>query len=215
METIPRQENFPNLEIVFGQDQEMERIKYALGKIDWFMEKGYSIDFPDGLDPKRRDITDDEIKDSVSKEWDEEAYRLAKEEIESGFSKKITKLTSIFGEMSLAIEPKYVISLSRYGGGGSFGFPNLVAMNFRNKAVGLERLAMVVLHEMTHLAIGGLIKKYGIEHWVKERLVDLIMKKAFPEEAHIQKSRDDSLIRVNEVFEENYPNIEEIVKKLA
>jgi len=48
-------------------------------------------------------------------------------------------------------------------------------------------LARVIFHEMIHLAIEPLIKKYNVPHWRKERVVDLLYKELLPEFSFKQK----------------------------
>lgn len=71
----------------------------------------------------------------------------------------------------------------------------------------------ILAHELVHLAIEPLIQKNNTEHWVKERIVDLLMKKAFPN-YELQKNPTEAQ-KINQIFQDNYPNIEKILEEVS
>ena len=54
--------------------------------------------------------------------------------------------------------------------GGSYKLPNLVIYNINNKK-GFK----TIVHEIIHLLIENQIQEFKIQHWEKERIVDLIL----------------------------------------
>ena len=66
---------------------------------------------------------------------------------------------------------EFQVILTKYGTEGSYNPPNRIFLNISNKSP----QTLVLLHEITHLIIHKYIKKYQIQHWEKERIVDLIL----------------------------------------
>ena len=75
------------------------------------------------------------------------------------------------------------------------------------------QVSLTIIHEIIHLSIQELIEKYEVEHWEKERIVDLIVFKIVPEIAKMQNISIDTK-PIDEGFEKYYPDIEKVVKNL-
>ncbi|MEM6793294.1 MAG: hypothetical protein AAF725_04900 [Acidobacteriota bacterium] len=77
---------------------------------------------------------------------------------------------------------RYKVTLTLYGPGGSYNPETGTIVLFttpdgRFKGGGG---AHTVIHEMMHLAIEeGFVQRFGLSHWEKERLVDLLVKREF------------------------------------
>ena len=57
------------------------------------------------------------------------------------------------------------------------------------------------------------VEKYNINHWTKERLVDLLFDKFAPKINKIQTISIDTNL-IDESFEKNYPNVEKIISEI-
>jgi hypothetical protein len=121
--------------------------------------------------------------------------------VEDKFFERLKKLGKPLSE-------KYRVSLTRYGTGGSYGRPNFVEINIDKG--GTQTLA----HEIVHSAIDELIEKFEIEHWTKERLVDLCMDNVFPDENKHQQDPKNAQ-EIASIFDSYFPDIDSVVKKVA
>ncbi|MBU4246187.1 hypothetical protein KKG48_00090 [Patescibacteria group bacterium] len=205
-----------NLDIKYSFDYEKERIKSTLDKADWFIKNGYSkwIKLPEGKKLDEIEIntsTEDYLLNKVEEEYNEQDYIKTKNIINEQWFKFAPKLEKYFKETSLKQEDVYIIQLTKYGVGGSYNLPNKVILNFQNK---LElALFKIPVHEIVHLSIQSFVEKYNVDHWVKERIVDLILEKITPELNIMQKLSIDTK-PIDESFEKHYPNIEDIIKNI-
>lgn len=64
------------------------------------------------------------------------------------------------------------------------------------------------------MTIEPLIQEYKIQHWEKERIVDLIINKFFPEDQKVQRDPEDSE-KISEIFEKNFPDVEKIIVEVS
>ncbi|OHA47283.1 MAG: hypothetical protein A2541_01860 [Candidatus Taylorbacteria bacterium RIFOXYD2_FULL_36_9] len=203
------------LDIKYSLEYEKERIESTLDKAGWYLVNGYSkwIKLPDGKKLDEIDIISsrDYLLDTAEKEYDLNDYEKIKNIINEQWFKFTPKLEKYFIETSLKQEAIYIIQLTKYGVGGSYNFPNKVILNFQNKSeIALFRNA---IHEIIHLSIQSFIDENKVDHWVKERIVDLILRKIDPESNIMQKISIDTQ-SIDLAFEKHYPNIEKIIKNI-
>jgi hypothetical protein len=59
-----------------------------------------------------------------------------------------------------------------------------------------------------------LIKECGIAHWTKERLVDLVMNKFFPENQKLQRDPENAE-QITEIFNTYFPDITKVIKAVS
>ena len=156
-------------------------------------------------------IDDEELRKMIVEEFSDAEY-LKKEEIinkewlnvQAEFVKKLKTL-------GRPIQEKYFIYLTKYGVGGSYGYPDNMIVNIGNRFP-----VRTICHEMIHLTIQDLIEEYEIEHWVKERIVDLVMVKFFPEVKKIQNEGElENEKEINEIFEKHFPDIEKVIIEIS
>lgn len=202
------------LDIQYSFEYEKERIKYTLGKAAWFIENGYSksIKLPAGkkLDEIDINTSTDDLFDKLKEEYNSGDYEKMQNNLSEQWSAFASKLEKYFKETSLKHEDAYIVQLTKYGVGGSYNLPNTVILNFQNRTE--TALFRTVVHETIHLSIQSFVDKYKVDHWVKERIVDLIFQKLDPELNMMQKLSIDTQL-IDQSFEKYYPNIEEIMKK--
>jgi len=184
------------LNIRFSKDFEARRVKTCLEKLDWYKAQGYHVDLPKiGIDEEYREedflVFDNLIKD----EWPKYEDKLSQ------------TLASLRGG---EVQENYNINLTKYGVGGSYSLPNTVIINISQQ----NNVISTVMHEIIHLTIDKLIRKYKIEHWQKERIVNLISLKIFPEMFKLQRDPKNTEI-IDQEFKANYPNIELIIKNIS
>ena len=112
--------------------------------------------------------------------------------------------------LELPLSDKYYVSITKYGNGGGYGTPSSVQLRFEQPRSVTHTLA----HEIVHLTIEHLIKKYQIDHWTKERIVDLVMNKFFPDNQRLQRN-PENVEKVSEIFEREFPDIEKIIAEIS
>jgi hypothetical protein len=71
-----------------------------------------------------------------------------------------------------------------------------------------------VKHEIIHLTIQDLIEKYSIQHWVKERIVDLTYSRFFEGERGLQNSQE-KMEEITTLFDSYFPDIEKIISEVG
>lgn len=201
------------LDIQYSLEYEKERINDTLHKTDWFIEKGYSESIKLPADTKLRDLDKSVSKDYLlgilENEYVSGDYEKIKNNLSEQWPSFALTLEKYFEETSLKQEDTYVVQLTKYGVGGSYSLPNTVILNFQNKTeLALLRTAV---HEIIHLSIQHLIEQYNVDHWKKERIVDLTLKKINPELNTMQELPIDTK-SIDLAFEKSYPNMEEVIK---
>jgi len=202
------------LDIQYSFEYEKERIKYTLGKAVWFIENGYSksIKLPAGkkLDEINISTSTDYLFDKLE-EYNSSDYEKMKSNLNEQWSSFVVKLEKYFEETLLKQEDSYIVQLTKYGVGGSYNLPNTVILNFQNRTG--TALFRTIVHETIHLSIQSFVDKYKVDHWVKERIVDLIFQKLDPELNMMQKLSIDTQL-IDQSFEKHYPNIEAVIKNI-
>lgn len=206
-------ENMPTLIFDYSIQTEHKRVIYTLKKYKWYKENGYRPKYPQIIQDKlerNEEVNEADILEAVTNEFNQEKYAeqvfsIKKEwgVIKNNFFKNLKKL-------GLSIQNKYYVYITRYGTGGSYGLPNNIQLNLEQK----RSPALTLAHEIIHLTIESLIKEFNIEHWTKERLVDLIMNKFFPEDQKLQRD-PESAEQILEIFEKEFPNINKVIKEVS
>ena len=124
------------------------------------------------------------------------------------YEKYETRLEEFIKSFNLPVIPNIKVFLTNYGIGGSYSLPNKIFVNVsRFFSVGLIRN---ILHEIIHLHIEPLINQYKVSQWDKETIVNLLFEKAFPG-IYKEPNIPIDTTKAKKVFEENFPNIEEII----
>lgn len=157
-------------------------------------------------------ITKEDIKEAVIKEYDEQNYFSSKKYIEDNWVNFDEAFVSSVLVTGLIVQDNYSIFLTRYGVGGSYNLPNTIIINI--KRMFEFGLIMTIAHETTHLLIQPLVIKYNIDHWVKERIVDMLLEQFAKKLNKFQHIPIDTQ-KIDEVFNKNYPNVELILKSLG
>ncbi len=152
--------------IQFSKDFEVRRIQKTLDKLSWYLEQGYDPTLPQGVAEYN---SRDEIKFVVDEEYREQRYQEAADNLNSDFEQNMSQIKSAFQALKLTLPRKIEINLTRYGVGGSYEPPSTIILSLR-----IRDPFKTLIHELVHLAIQEKIDEYDIQHWDKERIVDLI-----------------------------------------
>ena len=148
----------------------------------------------------------------VSLEFDQKEYEDKANELKQKWEEKKDDFLNKLAGLRLPMQSEYIVVFTKYGVGGSYGLPNTIQINF-NYPIEKETIA-ITLHEIIHLTIEELIKKYRIDHWKKERLVDLIYGKFYPHEKRLQRDPEKSE-EIERIFEAFFPDIEKIIIEIS
>jgi len=215
LESNSTQETEPEIKVTFdfSIQGEKERIIRTLKRHDWYKEHGYKPKYPEEIKQKleaQENISEEDILEAVSSEFNQDEYVSRVSEVEKGWQGIEEKFFDDLKTLGLPLQEEYFVSATKYGVGGSYGSPNDIQLNLeQNRAPELT-----LAHEMVHLTIEPLIREFNIEQWTKERLVDLIMCKFFPEDKRLQRDPQNAE-QVSEIFEQNFPNIKEIISEVS
>lgn len=210
-------ESAPEIEVIFdcSIESEISRVKNTLKTLHWYKETSYKLEFielPKSIQAKvekGEEITDSDITEAVKEEFDPDVNAEKIASIEEWWNKIKDKFFENLKTLSLPVQEKYIVSTTKYGSGGSYWSPSRVILNVKSK-----RGSLILPHEIVHLTIQDLINKYEIDHWTKERLVDLIMNKFFPEDQKLQRDPENAE-QISKIFENEFPDIETIILEVS
>ena len=216
MENHPEDNQFENkedaieLNVVYGLDQEIERVRNTLERLPWYTQQGYFVRLPKDISEQS---TPEEIASSISSEYSEIEY----EDFTQWIKEQWPQIPAGFEELkkipSFHLRDAYTVFLTKYGVGGSYDAQSgKVIVNIETR--GKEKMIGTIVHEIIHTGIEHLIVSYDVQHWYKERLVDLIGEKYFPGLKPLQNIKEDTAI-VDDAFRKYFPDIEAIAREIG
>jgi hypothetical protein len=196
-----------NIEIKNSIQDEIKRVEYTLGKIDWYRERGYKFKLPESVN---ENSSSEWIERTISEEYDEQFYENHRKDFHKEWNDFISNVS--LDNLPFDLKSKYTIYFTKYGVGGSYDTKNdsVIIKVWEGKEPGMTLRTFI--HEIIHISIEHLIEKYNIEHWDKERLVDLLGMKYFPnftKEQQIYKHKDFSKLEDN--FKKNMPDLKKVI----
>ncbi len=193
----------------FGIDLEIARVKRTLNDKKWLDQNSYRFNLPSTI-KNFENITEELIRQSIEAEYNKKDYETAKRAILKswvGNCQNIRKINDkIEGSHKLN---ELEIILTKYGTQGSYQMPNKMIINIFN--IPPEFLIKTVIHESFHLMLESLIKKYEVEHWVKERIIDLMMDLEYKSRFKMQVVPTWALA-IDKDFKLHYPGIMPIME---
>jgi hypothetical protein len=178
--------------VVFRAQTAQEEFAYCLKRIErlsWFKEQNYNFTLPqhkafDELYSRPEKITKAEFS-KLEPTFVSEVYRTdvfnkglsVLKSTEKTASKALKKLLLLNQNWGFKLFPRYEIVLTLYGPGGSYNEKTgkvIIKTTPDGKFI-RPNVANSIVHEMVHIGIeDNIVKKYNLEHWEKERIVDLI-----------------------------------------
>lgn len=196
----------------FNIESEVRRVERTLGISEWLTKNNYRFLLPNSI-KNFKDAKIETIRKSVEDEYDLKIYQTAESAILKSWEEYSESIKKINQKMiGSYILDELIVVLTRYGNQGSYTPPNSVVINIA--LASSEKLTRTVIHESIHLMIEHLIKKYSIEHWVKERIVNLIMDIEYKLQFKTSFVPDWALA-TDAIFKEHYPNLILIIEKAA
>lgn len=194
----------------YGIEREVDRVVDTIETKTWLTSNGYRFSLPQGFDDSQSN-NKESIRELIQKEYDQTDYEIA----EKAISKSWNGNRKCIKEINEKLVDSYKLGelnviLTKYGTQGSYVQPNSVIVNI--SAIPPEFLIKTVVHESIHLMIEQLIKKNSVDHWVKERIVNLIVDLEFKSRFKMSPA-PEWVMPVDEIFKQHYPNLELIMKK--
>jgi len=199
------------LKITHSKEIDTNRIINTLKNWDWFQEHKYHLILPSGISPESNT---NEIQSAVEKDYldNKIIYQKESSDLLLRWQEHGKKLEEKLISVSLSPQTEYELMLTSYGVGGSYHVSNKIIVNIkRSYQFGLLK---TVIHEIIHLSIEKYIQEYKIEHWVKERVVDLLMNEFFP---GLDKPQEVPIPteNIDKQFHAFYPDIVKIIKSVS
>lgn len=215
MEEVNKNESAPEIEVVFDYslDDEIKRVVNTLKKYKWYKENGYKPKLPKNIEEKFKNderVNFDDVSIGVSKEFDLSEYREKVLRIQAEFEEIKTDFFEKLKALNLPTQEKYFVGATVYGTGGSYFLPNNIQLNIKY----YKNPSLVIAHEIVHLTIEPLIQEFNIDHWTKERIVNLIMNKFFPDKPTMQRDPANAE-KISEIFEAHFPDIRKIIEEVS
>ncbi|MDE2218038.1 MAG: hypothetical protein KGJ58_01100 [Patescibacteria group bacterium] len=202
-----------DLKISYSIEFEVERISETLRRLNWFKAKGYNVLFPSSLlTSNSMNISEEKIKNSVIAEYVESDYKIQKDYLLTNWNDVATQLSEGLSNIMFVPMNHYNIFLSKYGVAGSYHYPDEIIVNIKFKYE--KGLLRTTAHEIIHLIIQPLIEKYKINHWSKERVVDLLMLKLLPQLSKPQQLPINTE-QIDNIFNKMYPDVEAVIKDIG
>lgn len=204
-------------------EQEYERIIQFINNREFYKKFGYGISLPENFIElyNSEEIISEEnyekyyqefLKD-YNKEKYQEFYKLLQENIKIIRGDIKDRFLDLNKKWGFKIFNKYKIRLTIYGVGGSYNWSDgFVIVNVKNKnKETLKKDLKTIVHELIHIGIEeNIVNQFELSHPEKERVVDLILKKHFPEYFYREQDRGDKRITEKDIDMENLP---EAIKK--
>ncbi len=164
-------------------------LMYTLGQMPFYRQHGYDVALPehaafqalaqpgarvDGVDQARlRTVFERE----VYREDDFSAGMHALDGASAQFEAVFPVFARFADKWGFRVFPRYLVLLTLYGPGGSYDSDRgqITLFTTRDGRFRRARGTDVIVHEMVHLGIEEVIvRRFGLEHWEKEGLVDRV-----------------------------------------
>jgi len=202
-----------NVSVLYSIQFEINRVVDTFRQIDWLQENKYIVTLPIRLKVlyENRVLADD-IESVVQEEFAENYYQESKDFLFKSWEEALSQAAIELAKTDLTTLHKYKIFLTRYGTGGSYHSPNEIIINI--ELIPKDDLLRDTIHEIVHLTIQSLIDLHHVNHWPKERLVDLIVAKISPSLINFQNLPIDTNA-IDNIFAKNYPKVQQIIQDVA
>jgi hypothetical protein len=216
------------VEFKFNLENEIRDICWIYGEYAFFQKFNYKVYYPSISEETKQllisDPSDQKAINLLKKEFepifksDAEVYEQHLEQVKDNWS-KIEKdfFSSLEKCAQLKILNKYKSIISLYGPGGSFYEPDEISVRVaKDNQNDISRASETMAHEIIHLVINDLVKKYKLEFEDIERMVDLILTKTELSDLFANpKMQNLGNPLLDSVFEKNNHNVSKTVKEFS
>jgi len=201
------------LNFIYSKDQDVSNVINLIGDIDWIVKNKYNVILPSLFSINNlADQKKEDTESAVCKEYDQKVYFDIEKKLRVEWDKIDHSLEMGINKINKNALKEFNIYLTKYGFVGGYELPNEVIINITSRTV--DQMAGSIAHEIIHLNIESLIQKYKIEHWTKERIVNLISLKIFPTKFKLQRDPENSEL-IGKYFEQYYPDIEKMISAIS
>jgi len=204
------------LKIKYSVDFEVQRVFDMIKRMEWFNKMGYKISLPERIKLMNLDkivkLTKKDIKKIILEKYKLQNYQKTESIIKKTWNNISAELSKKLSIINLKYKSSYILILTKYGTGGSYNLPNKIILNFNKKTP--DRIIKIIIHEIIHLSIQSLIEEFKINHWIKERIVDLIMLKTMPELAKMQNI-PQNVEKIDKLFKSFFPDVEKVIREYS
>lgn len=206
------------LDFEYSRENDVQRIRSTIERFDSISVPKLIPDIllSDGK-PKAK-ISDDEIADVVSSEYNEEFYVDAKKALASEWTKREKKFFEVIEKVFSDVQMRYLVWITKYGTGGSYypGKGNMVQVNVDSTYPARLPTWEITAHEIIELSLHPRVNIYSRQlDPIKERLVDHILKFIFPDDKKLSPISSDPikafLERSADRGFEFFPDIKQVV----
>lgn len=200
------------ISIFYSKENEINNVNEIFKEKDWYLEHNYRVCLPNNLSLENPTFDLAIVSQSVNDDYNELDYQLVAEFLktkESWLSSIVEPALKKIDKMAL---DSYEVYLTKYGVGGGYELPNKIGLDIKKDRDGLIK---TLVHEIIHLSIEEEIARNKVGHFHKERVVDLLTQKLFPEITKTPKNMPEEAKKVvDPIFNEYYPDIEKITKNI-
>lgn len=184
---VPR---FPPKLVVRPQTQKeaWAYLKYLLERRQFYKKQGYRVELPKhptfSRAWKQRRLPWNQLQNIFSREYSESDFSAGLRAVRHDRAvilKALKRMSQWQKLWSFKIFRLYTVVLTLYGMGGSYESKSgsiIVKTTHEGKFV-RRRPAEVIVHEIVHLGVEGLVRRYGFTHAEKEGLVDQLCRMGF------------------------------------
>jgi hypothetical protein len=201
------------LHVEYSAEADVEIVQETLKEFQELTAQGYAPNLPKTIQARverGEELTAAEVAEAVNADYQAQDYAAKSDVIIREWSEHQADFLQKLGTLGLPVQEAYILRLTKYGVGGEFRTPNSIIANVEDA----HGAIFTIEHEIIHLTIEQLIKEHTIDHWTKERVVDLIYSRFYPERTTLQKDPEQA-DHVMAVFEQHYPNIPAMLSELG
>lgn len=176
-------------------DEEFDYLWFVLVMMSFYRENGYTnVGLPEHAifqrlaqrSPDFEGVNKNEMRRLFIKEvYDASFFRAgisALERERPRIEQALPRFVELNRQWGFEVFPRYEFALTRYGPGGAY-YPEARRVIMMTRCDGTFKRrdpAATPIHEMVHLGIEeSIVKRFDLEHWEKERLVDQICVQRF------------------------------------
>lgn len=205
----------PELLVEFSPEHDIQVVNSTLRELTWLQQHGYTYHLPARIETMLQQGTapsSAQVAEMVSAEYQSEVYRTKSNEIVEAWEQRKSDVLEKLKQLGLPLQTEYRLRVSNFGVLGGYEPPNAIDANVA-QADARETIATVI-HETIHLVIEDAVTAHHLDHWTKERIVDLIYGKFFPERMEVQHDPEQA-VEIGRIFEQYYPHITQAIEAIA